>query len=160
MTSTLRALREAEAKFEQRVDFTRFIKSVASIASTQTLHEAATKAAEVGLGDRVVDVLEKAVSAGTTTNTTVTFGNLYLAFLEQLRATGVADRLAADAGIVLATVRPGAILINVSAITASSPTEGTAKPVSSITLNSNSFSPSKAAAQIVMTRELIDALTD
>src|SRR5262245_43317523 len=65
-----------------------------------------------------------------------------------------------DAGIALATVRPGAVLINVSAITATAVSEGAAKPVSSITLNSNSFTPSKAVAQIVLSRELIDALTD
>ena len=92
--------------------------------------------------------------------TRVTFGSLYLAFLEQLRAVGTADRIAAQAGIVLSDVRPGTILLDVSSITASSPTEGSAKAVSSLSLNNNSFTPTKTVAQIILSKALIDALTD
>ena len=81
------------------------------------------------------------------------------AILEQVRNIGAADRIFADAGLVL-PLRPGNILVDVSAITASSPAEGAAKPLSAIHLHNDSFTPTKACSQVVMTRELIDALTD
>ena len=152
------ALADARQKFEQKRAYTDFLKCCALIMTTKGLHEAAAKAVAIGQPESVWAPLHKAVSAGSTANTTVVFGELFAAFLAQLRAVGAADTIAADAGLRL-PIRPGNIAIDVSAITASSPAEGVAKPVSSAMLNNQTFAPTKAVAHVVMTRELIDALT-
>ncbi len=121
--------------------------------------EAAEKAERIGASARVRQALTKAIGAATTNSTGVsTFGSLITAFLEQVRAVGVFDQVAARA--LNLPLKPGNILIDTSSIVASTAAEGAAKPLSAVYLNAEAFQPTKVLAQIVLTKELIDGLGD
>ena len=127
--------------------------------TTKNLTEAADKAARSGVSASVCTALTKAVSAATIGNTGITtFGSLISAFMAQVRNVGAFDRIAADA--LNLPLRPGNVLIDVSSITASTPAEGAAKPLSAIHLGAEDFSPTKSVAQVVLSREVIDGLGD
>jgi hypothetical protein len=121
--------------------------------------DAERKADEFGFSDRVKRVLKAAVPGGLTSNVGLAaFGPMLGAFMDSLRHVGVFDRILADAfGLPL---RPARVLINSSAIVSSEVAEGRAKPVRRLQYTSGDFVPRKVIAQVVLSRELIDGLTE
>jgi hypothetical protein len=130
---------------------------IALIMTEGSLGAASRKAEKLGL-DRVASALhgKAALAAGNTQAAGVSdFGNLIGVFMDRSKQYGAFDRVADAALSVEDFVGQGVIF---SGITAGAVVEGAAKPLKRVLLNATEFTPTKTAATVVLTRELIDGL--
>jgi hypothetical protein len=118
--------------------------------------EAERKAKALRLPERIQ---KAAVASATLGNVGITeFGVLLGSFMDSLRNVGAFDRLLRDA--MTMPLQPGRVVVNTSAIVSSEVTEAVAKPIKALHLNASDFTPRKVIAQVVLSKELIDGLTD
>jgi hypothetical protein len=132
--------------------------------SSPGVGEPERKAKSLRLSDRIQRGLEdrvrKAVVGGATAGNAglSAYGTMVGAFTSTLRNSGAFDRLLRDAMVM--PMRPNRVVINSVVMIGSEVSEGAAKPLRALQLTSSDFQPKKIAVQLVMSRELVDGLTD
>jgi hypothetical protein len=147
----------AEARREEIDGAFDFARIARAIMATKNLHEASAFAEATNQPARVQRILKAAVSAGTVGAVGPTVTELLRSFIATSRYPGAFDRVLAGAFRVPLTTRRVSIFTSVSA---SAVNEGAGKPVRRLQLSSTDFSPTKTTAQIVMSKELVLALTN
>jgi hypothetical protein len=153
----LREQRWAEQRRAELDTHTDFVKLAACIMTTDTLAEAYEKAEATRQSERVLRILKAAVSAGTVGAVGPTISQLLRAFIDASKNLGAFDRVAADAMRFGFDIRRVSVF---TSVTASSVSEGAAKPVRRLQLTASDFTPGKIVAQVILSAQLIDALTD
>jgi hypothetical protein len=150
-------MRRTDFKNAERADLKDFIKLAGLLMAYPG--EADQKAKEFGFSDRVLGVLKAAVPGGLTSNVGLTdYGPLVGSFMGSLRHVGAFDRILADAFRL--PLRPARVSVHSSAIVASEVAEGAGKPVRRLQFALGEFAPKKVIAQVVLSRELIEGLTE
>jgi hypothetical protein len=149
-------LAELEQRMRTNEEASDFIKFAALKMIATRPGDAERKAKALRLPERVV---KAAVAGGTLGNVGITeFGVLVGSFMDSLRNVGAFDRLQRDA--LNLPLRPGRVVIHSSAVVASEVDEAVAKPIKALDLTSETFEPRKIIAMVVLSRELIDGLTE
>jgi hypothetical protein len=122
------------------------------VASNGNLSQACRMAEVRRAPQKVQEALLKAAqAAGTSDNIGVSISSGFGTFFSQLRSLGAADAMAPFA-VAMPRYR-GRFMLQ-SAVTASTVSEGAGKPVQRLRYDSNTVTPSKGVAQVVISREL------
>ena len=153
---TMHAIGQARDRYESAVGLTDFVK-FAALVMTSGPGEAQAKAVQLFGADRAARLF-KSAAPGATAGGAGEFSRLASAFQSRVAAIGAFDRIFADAFQL--PLEPDRVLINSSAIIADEVGEGSAKPLTALDLTGLVFTPVKVSAQIVLSRELIDRLSD
>jgi hypothetical protein len=139
-------------------NFTDFVKIAALVMTTQGTAEAARKAEALRLPPRIVEALQKAdVAGGSVGGVGISsFGPaISNAFMMTSRNYGVGDEIAEHS--MRFSDKVGAVYIH-SQYAASTVSEGAAKVLHAVNMSAVNFDPSKVVVQVVLTRQLIDAM--
>jgi hypothetical protein len=157
---TFHAIDAAKARFDDLEAKKDFIQAAMLIAGSGLRNEAARKAeARPDISTRVAELLKKAATEAINTGASgLDLGTIGARFVNTLRNYGAFDALAADANPF--PLGYNTVAVDAMAVTASEVGEGTAKPIRRLQFNESELGPTKIIAQIVATRELIDAIRD
>jgi HK97 family phage major capsid protein len=132
------------------------------LASHGRLTEAAVRAEKANATPRVIEILEKAASAATTTGAAtsalVSYRQIAAGFVASLAGFSAFDSIA-QAGGFTAMPTLTRVVIVATAAAASSTVEATAKPVTQIAVDGLQLEPRKASAIVVASRELAQLVT-
>jgi hypothetical protein len=135
-----------------------FIAAAALLMTSRTVDEAGQKAQFARVSDNVRQMFVKAAQPGAvTSNSGLDFGTLLGAFMRGVRNVGVFDRIAEFAFPM--PLSAGRVVI-ASAVSSSKVAEGKAKPVRPITWLANDVDPVKIVSLVVLSRELLEGLTE
>jgi hypothetical protein len=157
--SSISAVAEAKARYEDAVARSDFLKAAACVMTTSGSDEAVRKAQSFRLSDRTQRLIKAAVPGATLGEVGLSdYGPSLGSFMDSLRNVGAFDRLQRDA--LNLPLRPGRVVIHSSAVVASEVDEAVAKPIKALDLTSETFEPRKIVAMVVLSRELIDGLTE
>jgi hypothetical protein len=156
----LGAIRSAKEQADQTLGYTDFARAAAVVMTTNSIREAAAKAAAFNLRQSIVEGLTKAALPGGTVGGVgiSAFGPAVSnAFLSSSRNLGFADEVARFSMLFSDMVGRAYIY---SAFSAGTVSEGAAKPLKAITMSASDFTPVKTSNLVVLTKELVDALGD
>ena len=127
------------------------------IAKSTGPGEALRMARNTNASNRVLATLEKAAvpAADTSAVGATALGNQFGEFYSQARQIGAADAMS---GVAVRMPRGYGRFNIMSSITASTVSEGAAKPARRLSMSTTDVTPSKGISQVVFTRELLDGL--
>ena len=160
--STLTNLADLERRYERNERAADFVKLAGIMMTTCGAEpgKALARAKLIKASERVQQLLTaKAAVSGSTTTGLGSFGQpLANGFLDTLRAISAFDRIANDG--LRVPLHPGRVIVNSSTIVATAGVEGAAKTLKNLTFVTSDVVPQKVLCQIILSRELIDALDD
>jgi hypothetical protein len=157
-------LADLEQRLEQNTLAGEFLKMGLLIMSSPGVGELERRAKSLRVSERIQRGLEnriqKAVVGGATTGSAglSSYGAMVGAFTSSLSNSGAFDRMLRDAMTV--PMRPNRVVVNTVVTVGSEVAEGAAKPLRAVDLAANDLEPTKIVAQVVMSQELVDGLTD
>ena len=152
------SLKNAADRYEELRSFTSFVRCAAAIMATDGPMEAARRAEQKGWKAEAATIEKAAVAAMSAGAGGMNITTYLGSFLALLRNASAFDRIAANA-MRLPQRFVGRVTIFANAAS-SAVAEGAAKTVKSLTLSASDFTPTKTAVQVVLTKEVIDALED
>ena len=154
---TMPMLRQVARSYDDATNYTVFVAAAACLMASNNSGNAVEKAAGLQDAERVQRVLKAAIAGSITSNSGIVFfGPELSAFMSALRQVGAADAIFAAA--MRLPLHPGRVVL-FSSIAAATVAEGVSKPIRALRLLSTDMTPSKAVATVVMSRELIEALS-
>lgn len=151
-------LRDAKHRYETALEFTSYIRCAGAIMVAGSRGEAAELLEAKGWKHEA-DAIRKAAVAATTAGSSGMNVTTFLgSFMQLLRNSSAFDLIAANAFKVPAHFAGRVTIFSNAA--SSAVAEGAAKTVKSLTLAASDFTPTKTAVQVVLSKEMIDALED